>query len=380
MRYSVWLTVLFFPAFLAGQNLVPNPGFESYRKIPPTYCHSAKEFRDCMEDWTLPNLATSDYFNSKCRANASTNRNNFAGFQKPKEGEAYAGFYLYEDHSANYREYLQVKLLAPLRAGTVYDIRFYISLSESSVYAIDRLGVLFLKKPSKQHNVFIIPKAASVETPEGVYFEDKTRWMEVHLSYTARGNERFLVVGNFRRNEDMHRKEVPVNRKKYFKESGTYYYVDDVCVSEQASAACPCTVSKDSIPVVTAEIPGDTAGPVIPELSKPVVFNSVFFDSDSHELKKESFPALDSLADFLQAFPEYSIEIRGHTDNSGQAEKNLRLSEERARSVGLYLVSRGVAKERVSWKGFGDTVPVADNATAEGRAKNRRVEYMLLKR
>ena len=158
MRFLVLFAVFFSPAFLAGQNLVPNPGLEAYRKIPPTYCHSAKAFRDCMEDWTLPNLATSDYFNSKCRANACTNRNNFVGFHKPKEGEAYAGFYLYEDHSANYREYLQVKLREPLKAGTVYDIRFYISLSESSVYAIDRLGVLFLKKPSKQHNVFIIPK------------------------------------------------------------------------------------------------------------------------------------------------------------------------------------------------------------------------------
>ena len=177
----------------------------------------------------------------------------------------------------------------------------------------------------------------------------------------------------------MHRKEVPVNRKKYFKESGTYYYIDEVCVSEQASAACPCTSGRDSIPALTAETPVDTSSPVMPELSKPVVFNSVFFASDSYELQPESFPALDSLADFLLAFPEYSIEIRGHTDNSGQAEKNRRLSEERARAVALYLVSKGVDKKRVSWKGFGDTVPVADNATAEGRAKNRRVEYVLLK-
>ena len=73
--------------------------------------------------------------------------------------------------------------------------------------------------------------------------------------------------------------------------------------------------------------------------------------------------------------PAYNIEINGHTDNQGDAAKNLVLSQKRSDAVKAYLVSKGIATERLSAKGFGQTMPVADNATAAGKAKNRRVEF-----
>lgn len=384
MRSAVAAVFCFIFSDVFAQNLVPNPGFEQYRKIPPSYCHSAKEFNECMEAWSLPNLSTSDYFNSKCKGSASTIKNNFVGNQRPKEGQAYAGFYVYENATINYREYLQVKLLQPLKAGKTYDIRFYVSLSESSEFGIDRLGVLFLKKQSKQRNVFIIPKNASAESADGVYYDDKNKWMQVHMTFRANGGERFLVIGNFRRNDDMHLKAVPVNKKKYYKENGCYYYVDDVCVAEQDDAGnsiCPCELNTDTVPLepVVQEMNYDTASVPVAEKEQTFVLHSVFFDTDRWELKPESFPSLDSLAAFLLTETEYSIEIRGHTDNSGDESMNRGLSERRAEAVANYLVKKGVASSRVSYAGLGSAKPVADNSTPEGRAKNRRVEYILVK-
>ena len=74
--------------------------------------------------------------------------------------------------------------------------------------------------------------------------------------------------------------------------------------------------------------------------------------------------------------PEMKIEVGGHTDNVGSADANLKLSRERAQAVMAALAERGVAAGRLTAKGYGQTVPVADNRTEDGRAKNRRVELV----
>ena len=75
--------------------------------------------------------------------------------------------------------------------------------------------------------------------------------------------------------------------------------------------------------------------------------------------------------------PTFKLEIFGHTDNSGDPDRNLGLSQKRCNSVKLYLSTRGVSVDRMTAIGFGQLVPVSDNKTSEGRAKNRRVEFKL---
>ncbi len=78
--------------------------------------------------------------------------------------------------------------------------------------------------------------------------------------------------------------------------------------------------------------------------------------------------------------PTVKIQINGHTDNSGKVADNARLSENRAKSVTAYLVTKGINAGRLSFKGYGDTQPVANNSTAEGRAQNRRTELKVISR
>lgn len=100
----------------------------------------------------------------------------------------------------------------------------------------------------------------------------------------------------------------------------------------------------------------------------------VFFDFDRSELKNESKPELNRGIQFLQNNPGIRVEIAGHTDSVGVASYNKKLSQDRAESVRQYLIDGGVDGSRVVAKGYGEEQPATDNATEEGRARNRRVE------
>ncbi|NLI87376.1 MAG: OmpA family protein, partial [Bacteroidales bacterium] len=119
-------------------------------------------------------------------------------------------------------------------------------------------------------------------------------------------------------------------------------------------------------------------------LLKPVrqgevtIMRNVFFETDSYELLPESTVELDRVVETLSQNPTIKVEIGGHTDNQGAPDYNQKLSERRAKSVVDYLLSKSVSPERVSWKGYGESQPVAPNSSTEGRAMNRRTELKIL--
>jgi OOP family OmpA-OmpF porin len=103
------------------------------------------------------------------------------------------------------------------------------------------------------------------------------------------------------------------------------------------------------------------------------VLDRVFFETNSATLKTESSETLDKVAASLGDFPDVKIQVAGHTDSTGSAAYNLKLSDKRATAVMNYLISKGVNPAMLSEKGYGMTEPIADNKTVEGRAQNRRV-------
>jgi len=123
-------------------------------------------------------------------------------------------------------------------------------------------------------------------------------------------------------------------------------------------------------------LPSETA-PVAALDKTPVVLRNVFFETGSAALRPESTPELDHLVALLQQNPSLNIQINGHTDNVGSDAENLKLSEQRAKAVYSYLISKGIPAERLKYKGFGESQPIADNATEEGRKENRRTEFVM---
>ncbi len=114
------------------------------------------------------------------------------------------------------------------------------------------------------------------------------------------------------------------------------------------------------------------------EMNAAVTFANIQFESKSYQLKEVSKIELDKLHQLLAENPSIKISINGHTDNVGKQEDNIKLSANRAKSVVDYLISKGIGAQRLQFKGFGDAKPIADNSTEQGKALNRRTEFVVI--
>ncbi|MBL0073762.1 MAG: OmpA family protein [Bacteroidetes bacterium] len=160
---------------------------------------------------------------------------------------------------------------------------------------------------------------------------------------------------------------------------------DDLCpelAGNLAMKGCPDTDgdgvadNEDRCPTVK----GNIANKGCPEITKEDVkkitqiASKIFFELNSDKLKVASTVQLDELANILKKYDAANLIIEGHTDSQGEDEYNMSLSQKRTESVKMYLMGKGIMESRLTATGFGESKPIADNKTADGRAKNRRVE------
>lgn len=142
---------------------------------------------------------------------------------------------------------------------------------------------------------------------------------------------------------------------------------------EPAPAPAPAYVAPPApAPAYVAPVPA----PVPP---KKLVLEGVNFDFDKSAIRQEDLDNIDKDVASLESWGNVNIEVAGHTDSRGSDEYNTKLSQRRVDAVRHYLVSKGIAADRLFAKGYGESQPVADNATDEGRFKNRRVELVQMK-
>ena len=149
---------------------------------------------------------------------------------------------------------------------------------------------------------------------------------------------------------------------------------------------CPRDTDGDGIPDYLDNcptIPGVASNHGCPEIKKEVrtlfqrALQGIQFETGRSTILKKSDIILNQIAKSLINNPTYLIEVQGHTDNVGKSEANMKLSEARANAVRQYLIAKGVEEKRITAKGYGDTRPIASNKTVSGRAKNRRVEFLV---
>lgn len=145
-----------------------------------------------------------------------------------------------------------------------------------------------------------------------------------------------------------------------------------------------CELDSDGDGVVDAldECPGTPKGDKVDArgctLASTIILRGVRFDNDSAEIRADARPILDEAVATLKRYPQIKVEVAGHTDSRASEAYNLDLSLRRAQAVVDYFVQMGIEAGRLSAKGYGESQPIADNATAEGRATNRRVELRIL--
>jgi outer membrane protein OmpA-like peptidoglycan-associated protein len=190
----------------------------------------------------------------------------------------------------------------------------------------------------------------------------------------------------------------------------TYYFMPDFYAAKPAPVATPVPTPEPTPapPVVIEPLgplpPSDRDKDGIPDdkdpcPDEPEVFNGIKdedgcpdkeldlitgtmegirFDFGSHKLRRDSYEPLQRAAEVLRKYPKLRVRIEGHTDSKGTSAINLRLSSRRAEAVRDYLVSQGIPADRFDVEGFGPNRPVASNDTEEGRAKNRRIDFVPL--
>lgn len=137
------------------------------------------------------------------------------------------------------------------------------------------------------------------------------------------------------------------------------------------------TVAGTDSPAPAAGAPAATAADAQRAIDDAMAGRVLELESGSDRLTANGRALVDELAALLERFPDARVEVAGHTDSQGPAQGNLDLSRRRAQSVRSRLISRGIAESRLTAQGYGEERPIADNETAEGRFKNRRVELVV---
>lgn len=333
------------------KNLVPNPSFEKHKNKSTVIKNAVP--------WL--GVGTVDYFLKAEKKDTSKSKG-------AHSGTCYAGLRF----QPNYKEYMYVKLTEPLEKGKMYDFMMHVKLVRSSTVTVKQLGVYFSDKPFKIGMTF--DKEGIIDSTYGKGISGTIGWIPIEGLYKAHGGEKYIIIGNFktRMKDDF----VRINKWNIFKSREAYYYVDDISVIKKLNAADSAILKQNEIHLeenkIVSTLPDTfTTGQVIE-------IKNIQFENGSANLLKSSFNMLDELVRVLNDHPFMEIQINGHTDNQGKEAVNRKLSKARAKAVYDYLLAQSVINP-MTYKGFGPSQPLAPNDTDENKAKNRRVEFIILK-
>jgi OmpA-OmpF porin, OOP family len=336
------------------KNLVPNGSFENYRK-------KSGDVRKAIP-WRP--IETIDYFHNPLSNDTTPQKGAYAG-------NCYTGFRFRK----KYKEFLQVRLVEPLHRGSTYEFSMQIRLAFWSNAALRSFGALFTKGGYRGLQDVLRPNMVDTICIKGALVNNY-EWFAVKGFYKADGGEKYLTIGNFspKIKKDMVRLDID-----RFGPRESYYFVDEVSLVK-------ATQFEEKVEVVivgpsVTDEPEDSTLVVREDIGvgEKVELHNIFFTNGKYYLLPESYAELNKLSKYLIAHRNIEISINGHSDNSGLKFKNQRMSELRAREVFEYLIKKGV-QNKMYFRGYGSSRPVADNETEEGRARNRRVEFEIIKK
>ncbi len=358
MKFA-FLLALLSTCFSFGQNLVSNPGFEEYYDCPGTF-NTNYNTRNIAPGWNSPTDGTPDLFN-ECSKGSANALHNWAGVSSFHQGKGYVGIYVWMKGQKSYREYIQTKLKYPLHKGRKYQLEFSFKFSSYSRYSIDRIGALLLD--SAYHNnkdtpITMLPTISKVY--DSAFRRTTGLWERISSQFVAKGNEQFLIIGNFADNpstKSFHINFEPVQEPMLA--NACYYYIDDVSVIDSDSITTQADILMADKKIM---------------LNETYVLQNIQFDYNKAKLQVSSFKELEKLVSLLNENPSWRVALAGHTDDVGSLDFNQQLSLARANSVATFLITSGIDKRRITSVGFGKQKPLSVENNEAAKAKNRRVE------
>ena len=361
----LFFVAVFFSGSLTAQNLVMNPSFEEHFRCPKDFSASSREF--VLPGWRSANSGTPDYYH-QCSWGDCDVPFNWAGESNAHSGLGYAGIYVWNRPSSkprSYREYIQGELKEPMKKNKRYRIEFFFKLASYSVYTADRIGLLLTDSAFTVTTDQVIGRTPTLSLIRNEPITS-SGWDMATIEFQATGGEQFLTIGNFYDNLTTQFTQLEYRKGKSPMLNGSaYFYIDDVAV-------IPLDPDEELKPLLWPD------GIEI-KMEETYVLKNIQFEFDKYILLPVSFPELDKLVKILAEKADWKAELIGHTDHIGSDEYNLELSRNRARSVGQYLISKGIEFSRLTVHGFGKQQPLVQSKDEGAMTLNRRVEVRFLK-
>lgn len=343
MRLTV-IFVLFCNSIVFCQNLVPNSSFEEINDTISKFTDDHIEFKSKIKYWTTPNTASPDLITPKFDEK-------YIKTPSPHTGLMMIGI----QSKIDWSEYIGVNLTRELTPNRTYYVEYWIRRADCirPKMNVDQImnknfGVLFSSDSIRTLNENMLFGTPQINVDTGLLITNK-EWVKISGYFTPKKKYSKLYLGQF-----WEIGKGLLNMKGYF-------VIDDVSVKEVTNFEF---LDKDN------ELP---IGSIIP-------LNNIHFISGTTDLSDtKSYALLEELAAYLKSNPSIRIRINGHTDSKGSKKSNLLLSKRRARFIAENIMKNGINNDRIEWKGFGEENPIADNEYEEGRSKNRRVEFEVIK-
>lgn len=366
---------------LVNENYIPNAGFEAYYSCPGKFERKTNYDISLAVGWASPTNGTPDYYNVCGNDERSIPQYHFIN---PAYGDACAGIITWKPHSnlslggpKGWREYIYIVLKKPLVKDQQYLAELWYALSPLSKFFCHDIGMLFTSENiyNKQHVNSLKEITLNSFTKRNVYLSNLQpsvsnnntdtnnlyMWKKMSQVFTAKGGERYLYIGNFNNNDESNYGVVLGDKTDINKTAeNAYYLIDNVSTK----------------PYIDQRIKKKK----LPDVGESFQLTNIYFNLDSYELLSSTKRILDRMKQIFVDYDGLSIEIQGHTDDYGSNEYNSRLSSYRARAIYNYLLDIGCPKQKMKYKGYGETKPLVPNTTEKNREINRRVEFKILAR
>lgn len=372
------------------QNLIANADFEDRNTCDEYHVHCA------AEAWFRIPLAPVSPVNGTAGFLSNNHYENILVENNSKRGI--------------FRSFIYTKLLCRLEKGRTYTFSAYFK-SENGAFDFVNIQLLDFEPYRNQTKILKPPTPPLTITEEHLANVRRKDWREYAISFTATGEEEYLLIGNLVKDDPKAKKRrglviynidnvslrpagkqekaCPEKNNNQVKLYQTNYrhtpniYLDEEEFTARKQVAIDSTPKKETVTVATPpppENPPPAAVVVAPPVNDTLVIPDVLFKFDRSELNPVFSVRLDTLIDKIRHRSFQRIEILGHTDSLGTNVYNQKLSQSRSETVKNYLVQQlNYPEEKIVTKAFAATMPVSTNRTSAGRQKNRRVEIVLVR-
>ncbi|MFZ5554503.1 MAG: OmpA family protein [Bacteroidota bacterium] len=375
-----WMLVSVFATAQDDKNLVKNPGFE-------TTTGKLKKGKQISlaKDWVSPTGLGADLYSTTLKEGEAAAPLNPKGKEQPMDGNNYAGVVMFSYQDKEPRTYIRTELLGPLKAGMEYCVRFNVSLSDNSKYAVNNISAIVSKKDyTTEEKKSILEEEGQIHHSKNKVFNATYGWETVCGVYKAKGGEKYLLIGNFSPTKD-------TKNEKMLKPKGSnaaqlpiaYYYVDEVAVFALDSIEeCMCEEKRgDEVEVVYNE---SYASNKEFTLEEKVEHEHVYFDHLSAKVSEDGLKAINTLVTLLNENPSLVIEAHAHSEKSEvkAAEKDelqKDLAKRRSDAVKDLFTKAGISAGRIQFIIEDDKKPIGEGDTDVDKAKNRCIDFKVRK-